>query len=149
MTVLLVEDDTIVRLTMCEFLEEAGLQIVEAGDAEEALALLEEPAHSITVLVTDLDLGLGDNGLMLAAKARQWLPDLQVVYATGSPEKLAGHQVAAWERVFLKPFDLTMLTAAVRVLEQSPRSATQATDRAVAARRHRIARSQQADASPL
>jgi CheY-like chemotaxis protein len=126
MTVMLVEDDTIVRLTMCEFLEEAGLQVVEAGDAEDALALLEKPAHGIMVLVTDLDLGPGADGLVLAAKARQWLPDLQVVYATGSPEKLAGYQVAAWERVFLKPIDLTMLTAAVRVLEQSPRSSTHA-----------------------
>ena len=49
------EDDTIVRLTLCEFLEEAGLQVFEAGDAEGALALLETPAHGITVLVTDLD----------------------------------------------------------------------------------------------
>ena len=52
-------------------------------------------------------------GLVSAAKARQWLPDLQVVYATGSPESLAGHQVAAWELVLLNPLQMRRQRAAV------------------------------------
>jgi DNA-binding NtrC family response regulator len=113
MAILLVEDDSVVRLTLGEFLEEAGLQVIEASDAENAQAILADPSHGIRVLVTDLDLGAGDDGLVLATKARQRWPELQVIYATGSPEKLTGHSFAPWERVFYKPFNPTALATAV------------------------------------
>ena len=113
MAILLVEDDPVVRLTLGEFLEEAGLAVVEAGDAEDALALLADRSQDISLLVTDLDLGPGDDGLVLAAKARRRWPELQVIYATGSPEKLEGHSVRPWEKVFFKPFDPAALAAAI------------------------------------
>lgn len=105
MAVLLVEDDTVVRLTLADFLHETGLEILEASSAEEAMRILGDPAVHVDILVTDLDLGPGDDGLVLATKARQRLPNLQVVYATGSPEKFAGHAFAPWEKRFAKPFD--------------------------------------------
>ena len=119
MAVLLVEDDPIVRLTLGEFLEATGLEILEAGDADDALAIIGDPTQHITVLVTDLDLGLGDDGLVLAEQARRHLPDLQVVYATGSPEKLTGHSVAAWEKVFYKPFNPNSLATTVLALNDT------------------------------
>lgn len=121
MAVLLVEDDTLVRLTLAEALESTGLDILEAGDAEEALEILRHPAHRIKILVTDLNLGAGDDGLLLAAKARRHLPNLQVVYATGSPEKFITHTFSPWERVFLKPFDPATLAAAVGALNKPRR----------------------------
>ena len=116
MAVLLVEDDTVVRLTLGEFLEDAGLQIIEAGNARAAMEILADPSSRISILVTDLNLGSGDDGLMLAAKARASLPDLQVVYATGSPDRLAGRRLALWEKVFIKPFDPAVLAAVVSQL---------------------------------
>ena len=118
MAVLLVEDDTLVRLTLAEILEDAGLDVLEAGNAEDALEILRHPAHRIRVLVTDLNLGAGDGGLLLAAKARRHLPNLQVVYATGSPEKFIAHTFSPWEMVFLKPFDPAALAAAVEALNR-------------------------------
>ena len=56
--------------------------------ATDALAILEKALGRITDLVTDLDLGPGDNGLVLAAKARRHLKHLRVVYQTGSPDML-------------------------------------------------------------
>jgi CheY-like chemotaxis protein len=124
MAVLLVEDDPIVRLTLSEFLEAAGLEILEAGDANDALVIITDPTQHITVLVTDLDLGLGDDGLVLAEQARRHLPDLQVVYATGSPEKLTGRSVAAWENVFYKPFNPNSLATTVFALNDIRASRT-------------------------
>ncbi|MBL6454461.1 response regulator [Belnapia sp. T6] len=116
MTVLLVEDDAVVRLTLADFFEAAGFDFLEASNAEDALVILDNLEQPIDVLVTDLDLGPGDNGLALATKAKQKRPGLQVVYETGSEEMLAGRILLSWERVFYKPFDLNALTATVSVL---------------------------------
>jgi CheY-like chemotaxis protein len=118
MAVLLVEDDPVIRLTIADFLEETGLLIWEADNAKDALMMLDDPVREISVLVTDLGLGPGDDGLDLAAKAKGRLPHLQVVYETGSPEKLAGRSLAPWERVFLKPFDMTALSGVVCALDR-------------------------------
>jgi DNA-binding response OmpR family regulator len=116
MTVLLVEDDAAVRLTLEEFFEIAGLQVMAAADAEEAMAILARNRRCIDILVTDLDLGPGDDGLVLAAMARRARPSLRVIYATGSPERLAGHALDPTDRVFLKPFDPSVLAQAVQAL---------------------------------
>lgn len=128
MAVLLVEDDTVVRLTLCECLEDAGLEILDAGDATTALAMLEASPRHITILVTDLDLGPGDNGLVLAGKAKRRLPRLRVVYATGSPEMLRGRRMRPWERIFIKPFDIYRFRSDVMALDQALRGSMAALD---------------------
>ncbi|MDN3564899.1 response regulator [Paeniroseomonas aquatica] len=119
MAVLLVEDDTVVRLTLADFLHETGLEVLEACSADEAMRILVDPLQHVDILVTDLDLGPGDDGLVLASKARRRLPDLQVVYATGSPEKFVGHVLAPWEKRFAKPFDPTVLASTVVGLSET------------------------------
>ena len=122
MAVLLVEDDTLIRLTLSDFFEAAGIECLEASNAEEALAIIDDPSHCIDVLVTDLNLGTGDNGLALAIKARLRWPRLQVIYETGSPELLVGRAFSPREQVFFKPFDPVALAAAVSALNGSIRS---------------------------
>jgi DNA-binding response OmpR family regulator len=122
MAVLLVEDDPMVRLTLADFFEAAGCDFLEASNAEDAMTILGDPSQPIDILVTDLNLGPGDNGLALAIKARQRRPELQVVYETGSPEMLASRALASWEQVFYKPFDPMTLAATVSALSQPRRS---------------------------
>ena len=119
MTVLLVEDDAMVRLTLADFFEDAGIDFLEAGSAEEALALLDDTSQRIDVLVTDLNLGAGDNGLALAIKARQIRPGLPVIYETGSQDILANRTLFPWEQVFYKPFDPAALATTVSALNRS------------------------------
>jgi DNA-binding response OmpR family regulator len=128
MVVLLVEDDTMVRLTLADLFEVAGCDFLEASNAEDAMTILGDPSQPIDILVTDLNLGPGENGLALAIKARQKRPELQVVYETGSPEMLAGRALASWEQVFYKPFDPMTLAATVSALSQ-PRPSGQSTYR--------------------
>ena len=97
MCVLLVEDEAAIRLTLVDFLEDIGLRVLDTGDASTALSILDNPPEIITVLITDLNLGPGDNGLMLAAKARRKIPHLRVVYETGSPELLRNRMMRPWE----------------------------------------------------
>jgi CheY-like chemotaxis protein len=106
-TVLLVEDDALIRLSTAEMLQDAGLIVVEAGSAEEAKAALQTMA--IDVLVTDLNLP-GASGSELAAEARKLRPSTLIVYATGDPSSVRGEQDAI---VVSKPYDATNLAEAI------------------------------------
>ncbi|MDI3560620.1 PAS domain S-box protein [Bradyrhizobium sp. Arg816] len=79
-TVLLVEDDELIRLTATEMLNDLGCKVMEASSAEEGLKALDEAA--VDILVTDVGLP-GVSGLQLAKDARALRPDLCIVVATG------------------------------------------------------------------
>jgi CheY-like chemotaxis protein len=121
MTVLLVEDDPIVRSTLADFLEAAGCILLEVENTLAALKLLADPTRGIEVLVTDINLGPGDDGLTLAAEARQRFPGLAIFYVTGSPERLAKRPPPSSERVFLKPFNPDDLVVAVLLAVETRR----------------------------
>lgn len=118
MSILLVEDEPSLLEVITMFLEDAGLHVCQAGNAQEALELLRDPDYSFSVMVTDVGLGLGDNGLELAAKAKQHRRELLVVYETGSPGPLRSRPLAEWETVFEKPYDVCKLADTVSRLDR-------------------------------
>ncbi|MBD0275902.1 MAG: response regulator [Acetobacteraceae bacterium] len=117
MDVLVVEDEPLVRESAAAALRDAGFNVAEAASAEEALALAEGAAGGPPpVIVADLRLGLGMDGLALGAEARRRWPGIGVVYATGHPDDLDGHLLGPRERYVVKPFTPTALLGAVRRL---------------------------------
>ena len=80
-TILVVEDNELVRETIARGLEDAGYTVVEAATAEDGLDALE--GREINVLFTDIRLPGPMDGWRLAEKARALKPDLPVIYATG------------------------------------------------------------------
>jgi PAS domain S-box-containing protein len=79
-TVLLVEDDELIRLTTTEMLSDIGCKVREAVTAREALTILDE--GQVDILLTDVGLP-GVSGLQLANDVRARWPDLFIVLATG------------------------------------------------------------------
>ena len=123
-TVLVVEDEPLIRLFVCDVLEGAGLGVQQAGDADCALTLLSSlgaDRNWCRVLVTDVNLGHGLDGIALAAEARRSIPGLRVLYVTGNPERVLQGRSAPQpeERVLGKPFQTSELVAAVRWLVAS------------------------------
>ncbi len=110
MDILLVEDDDLVRDCLFEALHEAGLLIEGSGSAEDALALLnaDEPPD---VVVTDINLGSGMDGLAFARAARKVCPGLPVVYISGRYAELNGMNEN--ERFLPKPFTTPALLQAI------------------------------------
>lgn len=100
---LLVEDDELVRSVTADLLAEMGYAVREAETAQDALAALD---GSVAVLVTDIGLPDAD-GRDLARQARQRVPGLAVVIATGDPGEEDG---AVW---LTKPYDAQALTDAL------------------------------------
>ena len=103
-TVLLVEDEALIALVVGEALEDAGYCVEIAHSAAEAYARLEPEPRSFSIVVTDVNLGGGDNGFCVGRRACELNPDVQVAYITGRPENFDGFD-AGRALLFSKPFD--------------------------------------------
>jgi CheY-like chemotaxis protein len=80
--ILVVEDDTLLRMHAAEMIEEAGFEVLEAPNADEAIKLL-EARMDIAVVFTDIDMPGSMNGLKLAhAVANRW-PPIRIVATSG------------------------------------------------------------------
>lgn len=80
--VLVVEDDALLRMYAVEMIEEAGFQVMEAQDADEAIKLLESRSD-IRIIFTDIDMPGSMNGLKLAhAVAHRW-PPIRIIATSG------------------------------------------------------------------
>ncbi len=107
-TILLVEDDGLIRINTAEMLEGLGHTVIEARNAAEALAALDKGA--IEVMISDL--GLPDmDGTDLASEATRRRPDLAIIYATGQDRISAGLPPTAL--IVTKPYGEPELEAAL------------------------------------
>ena len=80
--VLFVDDDAISGLAHCMYLRERGFTVVAAHCARQAYQLIERYPR-LAALVSDFDLGAGDNGLDIARRARAADQGLPVVFISG------------------------------------------------------------------
>jgi DNA-binding NtrC family response regulator len=81
-TVLLVEDEPLIRLFLSELLEDAGFRVVEAANAAEALVLL-SAGLSVNVLLTDVDMPIGCSGFELAHQVHRSWPETEILIMSG------------------------------------------------------------------
>jgi signal transduction histidine kinase/DNA-binding response OmpR family regulator len=106
--VLVVEDVALIRMTTVDMVEQIGFAAAEAGDASEALALLQQD-NEIEILLTDLGLP-GMNGRQLVEEALRLKPDLKVIIASGySTDEEQGSKLPAHVAYLTKPFDMQQL----------------------------------------
>ena len=115
-TVLVVEDEPVVRSVVTEMLQDEGYRVIEAIDGPSGLAALRgEP--KIDLLVTDVGLP-GMNGRQLADQARETRPALKILFITGYAESVAmaeGFLLPGMEMI-TKPFDLDNLSQRIRTM---------------------------------
>ncbi|MCK9706591.1 response regulator [Pseudomonas syringae] len=113
-TVLIVEDDPAVRALVSEVLGELGYTFIEAGEAADAVPILES-GRRIDLLISDVGLP-GMNGRQLAEIARQLRPELKVLFITGYAEHAAvrGGFLDTGMQLITKPFAFDHLTSKVR-----------------------------------
>jgi PAS domain S-box-containing protein len=115
-TVLVVEDEPVVRGVIVEMLAEQGYRTLEAVDGPSGLKILRS-GKRIDLLVTDVGLP-GMNGRQLADQARETRLDLKILFITGYAESVAiseGFLQAGMEMI-TKPFDLDNLARRIRAM---------------------------------
>jgi two-component system sensor histidine kinase ChiS len=113
-TVLLVEDDELVRDAMTRILVREGYMVLSAPTGHDAIGLLKTPLSPIDVVL--LDVHLPDvNGIDLCARLREMHPKLPVVVCTGEagPDEAAALLKLGVHRYFCKPIAVEELLATV------------------------------------
>src|SRR5499427_2334224 len=115
-SLLIVDDDELVRKFLERVLKEAGYQTATASDGPEALEMA-ATLERLDVLVTDLMMPqmTGDE---LARRVRSTMPDVKVLYITGFSDRLFKEKVTLWaDEAFLdKPCSVQGLLEAVSLL---------------------------------
>ena len=96
---LVVEDDALVRDMIVHELSFAGFEILEAGSAEDALALI-AARGTIDLLFTDIRLP-GIDGWQLAERVRSLVADVPIIYASGFADRV---QPLAHSQFLQKPY---------------------------------------------
>jgi DNA-binding NtrC family response regulator len=117
-TVLLVEDDDIVRRLLRRVLEREGHEVLDAADAQEGLRHLRWHDGEIDVLLTDLVLPGGMSGVELALVAPTLRPGIKLLCMSGYGEDVSIDVGALPERAAFiqKPFTPSMLSDLMREL---------------------------------
>ena len=112
-TVLIVEDEFLVRDMIAEELRDAGFKVLEAGDGEAAAGILNSPGR-IDLLFTDIRLPGRLDGWEVARVARRARAALPVIYATGyTVDRMAEVPGSTFLH---KPYEPSAIVATIRKL---------------------------------
>jgi DNA-binding NtrC family response regulator len=90
-TVLVVDDEPIIRMDMAETLRQAGFDVAEASNSDEALRKLNGSGFSPSVLVSDVQMPGSMNGYGLAKHVHGLLPKTAIVIISGVVTPSPGH----------------------------------------------------------
>jgi CheY-like chemotaxis protein len=125
-TILLVEDEPMVRELSRQFLEEYGYRVLTAANGRDGLEVFQDFPDRIDLIVTDVVMPQM-SGRELVEKARQLRPNTQVLYMSGFTDDAIGrHGVIADDFCFIqKPFSPDALARKVReILDSSSAGAS-------------------------
>ncbi|WP_182084467.1 PAS domain-containing sensor histidine kinase [Aureimonas sp. ME7] len=116
-SVLVIDDEALVRMLVVDVLEDLGYRALEAADGPEAMGIVRSGAR-IDLLITDVGLPGGMNGRQVADAARELRPGLKVIFVTGYAETAIlgdGHPEPGMH-VVTKPFEMATLSRRIAEL---------------------------------
>jgi len=113
-TILVVEDDALVRMHGTIVLEDAGFTVLEAADADEALLIM-GGLIDVDLLFSDIDMPGSMNGLDLACLVHERWPRVHLVLTSGH-HRLAQGRLPAEGKFLPKPWAQDVLVRQVRAL---------------------------------
>ena len=109
--ILVVEDDGLIRMDLADVLRDSGFDVVEAANADQALALL-EAGIPVKAMLTDIDMPGSMNGIKLANLTASRWPECRIIVISGrfSPDQGSLPQGA---RFLSKPISERQLSVAL------------------------------------
>jgi CheY-like chemotaxis protein len=112
--VLVVEDEFLLRVNAVDMIEAAGFEVVEATNADEAIAVLES-RRDISVVFTDIQMPGSMDGLKLVRAVRGRWPPIKIV-ATSGHAHVTQQDLPEGGRFVAKPYSLNQITDLLREL---------------------------------
>jgi two-component system, response regulator PdtaR len=114
-TILLVEDEVLIRLMAANELRKAGFTVIEAAHAREALSVLRS-ATRVDVLITDIRMPGPIDGVQLATLARELWPNLKIAIASAYAPQWPNVNVI--DAFFGKPYNPDSMIERIKELLQ-------------------------------
>jgi CheY-like chemotaxis protein len=112
--VLVVEDDVLLRMDAVDIVISAGFDAVEAGNADEAIAIL-EARPDIHIVFTDIQMPGSMDGLKLARFVKDRWPPIKIL-ATSGLLRISGDDLPAGGRFLSKPYSPVEVVQTLREL---------------------------------
>jgi CheY-like chemotaxis protein len=112
--VLIVEDESLLRMDAADMIAAAGFEVVEARDADEAIEIL-EARRDITVVFTDIQMPGSMDGLKLARAVRGRWPPIKIVTTSGHVQ-VSETDLPEGGRFLPKPYSPGQVTGVLREL---------------------------------
>ena len=120
-TILVVDDEVLVRTLVSEYLRDCGFTTVEAASAAEAIEVLTSDLD-VDVVFTDIEMPGSMNGFGLAHLVREHRPHLKVVLTSGNPGKASeARDLCVGEGFIPKPVPMVDLADRIARLVASHR----------------------------
>jgi CheY-like chemotaxis protein len=113
--VLVVEDESIIRMQAVVIIEEAGYNVVEACNADEAIAIL-KTREDIGIVVTDIEMPGSMDGIKLARAIRDQWPPIELIITSGR-YRVRINQLPPGAQFMPKPYTPNVLVTAIRRLD--------------------------------
>lgn len=112
--VLVVEDEFLIRLHAVDVIREGGFAVIEAADADEAVAILEARSDIVAVF-TDIQMPGSMDGLKLAHAVRNRWPPIKILAASGNVQ-LSLNDLPSGGQFLRKPYTGQQISTALREL---------------------------------
>jgi CheY-like chemotaxis protein len=110
--VLIVEDEPLIRLGAVGMIEDAGVEIIQAVNADEAIQILENRGD-VRVVFTDIHMPGSMDGLDLAHAVRDRWPPIKIIVTSGG-ERITEHDLPEGGRFFSKPYNPIQVRDVIR-----------------------------------
>jgi DNA-binding response OmpR family regulator len=115
-TVLLVEDEPIIRMAVAEYLRGEGYTVVEAGSGDRAMDIIRS-GKSIDIIVTDVQMPGEHDGVALALWARRTNSNIRLIIVSGAMSGTVALDVLGDEgRIIPKPYRYEEIVDRIREL---------------------------------
>jgi CheY-like chemotaxis protein len=113
-TILVVEDEALLRMDGADMIEEAGFRVLEASSADEAIAILES-AGNVRLIFSDVDMPGSMNGLKLADFVHRRWPGIRLLLTSGH-HALTNRDIPDDGRFIAKPYSCARVVSEIRTL---------------------------------
>jgi CheY-like chemotaxis protein len=116
-TVLVVEDEVLVRMVICAYLRECGYRVIEAASAREAMDLMANAAaEGVSVVLSDVEVPGDSDGFVLAQWIRQRRPQCEVILAGTATRAAAAGNLCEQGPMLAKPYEPKAVVDRIKLL---------------------------------
>lgn len=130
-TVLLVEDEPIIRMGLADHIARQGFAVIEAGSGDRAMEMVRN-GNLVDIIITDVQMPGQHDGIALALWTRRNFPHIKLIIVSGATSGAVAPDLLGEEgRIMPKPYQYDEIVARMRELLERPDSSARSPRRAI------------------